>query len=172
METLTVAAIAGLSLSLAVPSMTSVLADQRRAGTINQFVSAIQLARSTAITRNTTVSLCASDDGQSCRPVDWESGWIAFIDEDLNRRAKEPDILLVGAAAGPSISIRSNDLAAYFSYRANGQIMVDDIDENTGQFTICDNRGAASARVLAITAGGHPRLADRQANGRAPVCPT
>ncbi len=171
METLTVAAIAGLSLSLAVPSMTSVLSDQRRAGTINQFVTAVQLARSTAITRNSTVSLCASNDGETCNAVEWESGWIAFLDEDLDRRAAQNDVLLVGTAAGNGISIRSDELVAYFSYRANGQIMVDDIDENTGQFTICDNRGAASARVLAITVAGHARLADRQANGRAPLCP-
>jgi hypothetical protein len=48
--------------------------------------------------------------------------------------------------------------------------MVDDVAENTGQWTFCDERGAAHARVVIIDVNGRPRSSDKQADGTSPVC--
>jgi hypothetical protein len=49
--------------------------------------------------------------------------------------------------------------------------MADTPEDDTGQFTFCDQRGAAFARVVIISSSGQPSLSEAQADGSAPACP-
>ncbi len=82
-------------LALGVPSFQEFVKNNRVTTQTNDFVTAIQLARSEAIKRGTFTTICASTDQATCDVTDgdWTSGWIVF--SDLNRDGV-PD---VGAAA-------------------------------------------------------------------------
>lgn len=168
-EMLTTLAVAGIALSFALPGLNNGLADQRRAMTINELIATLHLARSAAVTRNELVTVCPSEDGNSCTTGGWEDGWIAFPDPQ-GTHSPDAEILISGPPSEP-FTIRSDDFARFLTYRPTGQLMVDNVVENTGQFTICDDRGADAARVIAVNASGKPVLGDHQVDGSAPRCP-
>ena len=68
-EILATLGVAAVSLSLVVPSLDSVTRSNRRASAINELVATLHVARSEAITRNASVVVCPSQDGQTCAPV-------------------------------------------------------------------------------------------------------
>jgi type IV fimbrial biogenesis protein FimT len=170
-ELLATLAVTGVVMSMALPSLSTVMNDQQRAGAVNELVTTLHLARSTAITRNQSVTVCASGDGLSCGGQKWEDGWIAFVDADLDHRPDEAELLNTGMATGADVTIRSAEFQPHLSYRATGQIMVNRLDENTGAFSICDARGADAARVVVILPAGLPRLTEKQIDGSPARCP-
>ena len=84
-ELLIAMALTALLLSMAVPAMNVFTSNARQTGAINDFVSSMHLARSTAITTNTRVTLCASASGNDCDGVAWTDGWIVFGDPDSDQ---------------------------------------------------------------------------------------
>lgn len=78
-ELLTTLAVAMLLLGVALPSFKHLVAEHRRVSTVNNLVSAANLARHTAITHRRSVSLCASHDGEYCGD-DWQAGWMVFME--------------------------------------------------------------------------------------------
>ncbi|MDJ0928854.1 MAG: GspH/FimT family pseudopilin [Gammaproteobacteria bacterium] len=168
-ELLTTLAVAGIALSFALPGLNAGFADQRRATTINELIATLHLARSTAVTRNELVTVCPSDNGQNCASGGWERGWIVFADP-LGTQTPDGEILVAGPPT-ESFTIRSDDFARFLTYRPTGQLMIDNAVENTGQFTICDDRGADAAKVIAVNASGKPVVGDHQVDGSAPRCP-
>jgi len=166
-EILTTMAIAAIVMAAALPGIRNGLGDQRRAAAVNELVATLQLARSTAITRNLPVSICPSEDGAHCADVGWDRGWIAFVD----RGDRQPDGELLAAGDGdPALRIRSDEFARFLRFWPDGQAGSARHDSATGDFLFCDGRGAAAARVLHIGPGGRARLDDQQADGRAPDC--
>lgn len=74
-ELMVTLAIAAILVALAVPSMTSFLAEQAAAGNADELAAAFRFARSEAIKRSASITVCASSDGQACGQ-DWKAGWI------------------------------------------------------------------------------------------------
>ena len=168
-EMLITLAVAGVALSFAMPGLNDGFANQRRATTINELVATLHVARSAAVTRNELVTVCPSADGNSCASGGWERGWIAFPDP-LGTQSPDGEILVSGPPA-ETFTIRSEDFSRFLTYRPTGQLMIDSAVENTGQFIICDDRGADAARVVAVNASGKPVVGDQQVDGSAPRCP-
>ena len=77
-ELLTAIGLAALLLSMAVPALDSFTRNARQTGAVNDFVSSMHIARSTAVTTNARVTICASDSGNVCEAVAWNQGWIVF----------------------------------------------------------------------------------------------
>lgn len=74
MVTITVAA---LLLAIGVPTFRDVALGSRLSATANDLLASVQLARSEAIKRNITVTVCPSTDGAACDGgADWDQGWI------------------------------------------------------------------------------------------------
>jgi len=61
--------IAAILISIAVPSFTNVIQNNRITAHANEFLSALSIARSEAIKRSATVTVTASTAGQ------WQNGW-------------------------------------------------------------------------------------------------
>jgi type IV fimbrial biogenesis protein FimT len=76
MVTLTVA---GVLLSVGVPSFFDVIRNSRAAANANELVTALSIARSEAIRRGARVSICRSANGAACGGT-WQQGWIVFLD--------------------------------------------------------------------------------------------
>lgn len=81
MVTLSVAAIL---ISIAVPSYKALIKNNRLSSGTNEFVSALLLARSEALKRSESVSVCTSTDQTSCSTSETEfsKGWVIFMDCD------------------------------------------------------------------------------------------
>lgn len=76
--------------SIAVPSFTSLIRSNRAVSEANQVLSLVTLARSEAIRRNRSVSICGSDDGEKCSGnTAWDTGVIVFVDPDA-QQARDP----------------------------------------------------------------------------------
>jgi type IV fimbrial biogenesis protein FimT len=73
-------------LALGVPSYQEFIKNNRVTAQTNDFVSAVQLARSEAVKRGVGAVLCASTDQATCDVTDgnWSSGWIVFSDLGLD----------------------------------------------------------------------------------------
>ena len=85
LELMTTLAVAGLLLSFAVPSFSTLSLNSKRASSINEIVSAMHFARNTAVVRNERVTVCTSSNGTACETVGWNQGWLAFADVNGNR---------------------------------------------------------------------------------------
>ena len=171
-ELLTALGVIAISLSMVGTSYDSVVSNNRRATTINQLVSTMHAARSEAITRNVQVTICPSSDGEACTDgADWGIGWMYFTDVDRDRVPNGDDVILGRSPATPRLRITSDEFPAFLVYRPSGRVMADTPDDDSGQFTFCDHRGADFARVVIIGSSGQPSLSEAQADGSAPVCP-
>jgi len=163
---MTVSVIAGLSI-LAVPGLNTMLLDARRTAAVNDFLQALFLARSEAITRGEVVSVCKSPDRDQCahRAPEWTSGWIVFVNRDRDEPPQRDhgETLLAAFPGMEGGRVTSNRSA--FSFRPYYHAVVN------GTVTFCDRRGAAHARAIIVSHTGRPRLS-RQGPGRTALrCP-
>lgn len=79
LELVTTVTVAGVLLTVAVPSFFNTSRNSHAAADTNELVSALSIARSEAIRRSGRVSVCHSSDGASCGGG-WADGWIVFVD--------------------------------------------------------------------------------------------
>lgn len=170
LELMITVAVGGLLLSMAVPALQSFTNNSKRSGAVNDFVSSMHLARNTAITANSRVTICASSNATNCQAVTWDKGWIVFVDPNSNQSVDPGETIISVSNGFDRVSLRSGEFAAYIMYRPNGRAMNASVAGNSGQFTVCDSRGAEHARVVIVELSGRPRLSDYQADGQGPVC--
>jgi len=160
----------GLLLSMAVPAMDMFVANARQTGAVNDFISSLHTARSTAVTTNARVTVCASASGDACGAVAWDSGWIVFVDADSDQAVDADEAIISTSAGIDGLVISSSDFGATMSYRPNGRVMNAAINGSVGEFTICDRRGADHAKVLIVDLSGRPRSSEYLIDGSKPSC--
>jgi type IV fimbrial biogenesis protein FimT len=71
--------VAGILTVVAVPSFLNITRNSRAAANANELVTAFSIARSEAIRRGASVSICRTADGATCGGT-WQNGWIVFAD--------------------------------------------------------------------------------------------
>jgi len=159
-ELMVTLATAGILVALATPTFTGSLQNNRLSIQINDFHTSLSVARTEAIKRNVSISVCQSDNGSSCMG-NWQDGWIIFVDNDNDGTADSgEEILRVHGAISGSNSLTFSQ--ANITYAGNG-IASSGLN---GTFTFCDTRGAENAKALIIGVSGRPRLAtDSNSNG-------
>jgi type IV fimbrial biogenesis protein FimT len=95
----------GVLLGIAVPSFMETVRNNRLISQNNEFIGSLNLARSEALKRSGSVSVCASADEATCSgSTDWSTGWIVFNDANANgtlEAADGTDALLQTAGATP-----------------------------------------------------------------------
>lgn len=132
-ELMVVIAVAGILTALALPSFSTSIRNSRLAGATNEFIGAVNLARSEAVKTNRGGTICASSNGTSCS-TDWGAGWIVF--SDLNRNgivdADETVLRYQQALRGLDVAGAS---ATRFRFNARGEC----IDCTAGAFGAGDN---------------------------------
>lgn len=169
-ELMFVLAVAAILLSVAVPALQMFSTNSKQTSAINDFVSSMHLARNTAITTNARVTMCASSNSASCEAVSWESGWILFRDANSNQSVDGTDAIIATGSPSDGPIIASAQYDQFLMYRPNGRVMSANVGVNTGEFTVCDDRGADHSKVIIIALSGRPKLSRTLANGSAPTC--
>lgn len=167
LELMIVVTVLAILVGLGVPGFRELVLNNRQASAVNELITALQLARSEAITRNVgapaAVSVCASDSGTGCSGT-WADGWIAFTDLNGNGALDAGDTVLRAAEAPPGLEITAPGLGAAVRYRRDGRVV------NVADFVFCDPRGANKARVVQLGISGRPAASKLRADGSAPTC--
>ena len=156
-ELLTTLGVATILLSVAIPGMQEFKRNSSQTGGINELVSGMRIARNTAITTNTRVTVCASENGAACQSVGWEKGWIAFVDRDADRSLDSDETIFRAGGGSDDLTIKSSQFSNVFVFRPNGRVMGASVSQNSGQFTVCDDRGVDHAKAIMIDFSGRPR---------------
>lgn len=166
-EMLTTLTVMGVLGALAAPGFNTLLRDSARTAAVNDFFHALFLARSESIKRGEIVSLCRSQDRETCahRGIEWTAGWLVFVNSDRDELPeRDPGEAVLAVYDGwPNGRITSNRLA--YSFRPHIQGVVN------GTIVFCDARGSEHARAIIISHTGRPRVARRDSSGRALECP-
>jgi len=169
-ELMIAVALVAILLATAVPALDDFTNDARQTGAINDFISSIHIARNTAITTNSRVTMCASASGANCEAASWDSGWIVFADLNSNGSLDAGETIASASAAVDGLNIQSGEFPAALMHRPNGRAMTNALTGNSGEFTVCDFRGAEHAKVILVELSGRPRMSETKANGTSPSC--
>jgi len=86
LEILMAVSILAVTLSIAIPSFATMMRTNRLAGQVNEFVTAMNYARSEAYKRGVTVRVCASNTANSdcASSSTWTNGWLVVADINNN----------------------------------------------------------------------------------------
>lgn len=132
-------------LTVAVPSFTTTIQNNRATTQVNDFVTTLNLARSEAIKRGTRISICKSADASSCdtSTTGWEQGWIVFIDSDTDETHDTGETILLtseGLPAGYTLTgDSSSNVKNYVSYRPSGKTTFP-VNGGEVEMILCDSR--------------------------------
>jgi len=141
-------AVAAILMSMALPSFQGAIIRSRLNTSTNEFLAAINFARSEAVKLGRTVKLCKSQDSASCSTdddVNWEAGWIALADSNGDGSIDSDDTSLRSWSALPdTYTLRSVALPDEIEYNAQGAA------KTTGTFAICHDSDEAGAKVIEI----------------------
>lgn len=80
-ELIITVAIIAIIAATALPSFARVIASNRVASGVNEFIAAVNLARTEAIRRNRPAGVCASSDGVTCG-ANWNEGFLVYYMSD------------------------------------------------------------------------------------------
>lgn len=85
MELMLTITVMAVLLGLAVPNFLATVRNNRLISQNNEFIGALNFARSEALKRSDAVSVCASADQATCSgDTDWTTGYIIFVDRDAD----------------------------------------------------------------------------------------
>ncbi len=153
--------VAAILLTVAVPSFTSVIRNNRMAAAVNALSGAIQLTRMEAIRRNARVSLCKSADGSACtNNGGLEQGWIVFAEDGTtsgnNFCAHDTNEPLLRTQQsidnGITITDGGSGISNCISFGSDG------LPLQNGTIKICDSRTGPFGRELKLIPSGRLRL--------------
>ena len=182
-ELMVVVAVMAILLTVGLPQLNTFFGSNRMIANTNDFVSAIQIARSEAIKRGGRVSMCKSSNADAGTPScatgsNWEDGWIVFVDSDSTTgqyNSASDGVLLrrhtSAAGAGVTITTSDNIIQNYISFTSRGVPKTANGGAQSGMYRICDGQrrestnsgltnqaGAVLARGVILSASGKVRL--------------
>ena len=160
LELLTILAIIAILASSAMPDLGKFV--QAHAGQIfiHELARTLSMARTTAVTSGSIVTLCRSRDGLACNGT-WDDGMLLFTDHNSDRIPNGNDLLLQHSRGiEGSLRLRSFPNRQYVQFTPLGFT-----NKQNGSFTWCPPGQAAElAQQLIFSQSGRTRLA-RDANG-------
>lgn len=175
-------AVAAILLSLAVPSFSTMIMNNRATADTNELLADINYARSEAVKRGSPVGICRTNNPTAGNPctqgTSFADGWIVYDAEDgINQPDTAADILKIhgpidtsnNASLGPRDD--GGSTADRLVYTASGRPPAIGIS-----IYRCDERGFSDAKAIIVAPSGrarvvHPKTepaSDRVQNGECP----
>jgi type IV fimbrial biogenesis protein FimT len=152
-EVMLAVAIVGILTAIGIPALRNLTLQQRISTTAQDLQLDFALARSEAITRSVSVSVCTSSDGASCTGTGWEGGRIIYSDANQNGALDGGDALIrVGYAPLAAMTITAAPANTFVSFNRLGQANVAET------FTIC--KSGLKSRVLDVRTSGNPSISN------------
>jgi type IV fimbrial biogenesis protein FimT len=139
---------------LAIPGSSMLIDSYRLKTASSHLVDGLYLARNEAQSRGSTVKVCPSDDGKSCRTDgDWSHGWLIY--SDGNGDGVVQDIEFLDAFEAPSGHLRivaSGAAQKTAAFTSAG--LVRDNGSASGEFILCPENSSTTSRVIAVDSEG------------------
>lgn len=168
-ELMTTLGIVTILAAVAIPNLQSFTMNSRQTGGINDIVMGMRAARNTAITTNSRVTMCASKSGTNCEATEWNQGWIVFVDTDADQTVDAGESIIRSGGSNETLTIKSGQFGNFLVYRPNGRVMNANVAQNSGTFSICDDRGTAYAKSIMLDLSGRARAIDKNVGIPMPV---
>lgn len=149
-ELLIAVSILSIIMMVGVPSFNGSINKNSVAATINDIQTSLNQARSEAVTRGVTVTVCSSNDQATCSGG-WDDGWIMFSDVDADNTLDTADLMLsvFDAPVGDSdlrLSATDTSMIQYFNNGYTNQ---------TGTFIGCpSDKDIAYSRGVIVSSSG------------------
>ena len=165
-EMLVVLALIAIIVTLSTP-LSNIYKHNRVSTQVQEFVSALNVARNEAVSRGIPVSICISD-GQTpadCADnagaiMDWAAGWLVFSDSNSNCAIDAGDndtVINQRSSLTNGFSLRVDDHQC-IQYTATGIT-----PDTSGLWTLCDPSAAANLkRGINISVSGRAQILDEQ----------
>lgn len=83
-ELMVVVALVAILATIATPSWNRMIVSNRIRAAVNDWTLSAQFARSEALRRNESVTLCPSNNGTGCTSSDYETGWIVIASNNTS----------------------------------------------------------------------------------------
>jgi type IV fimbrial biogenesis protein FimT len=176
LELLMALMIGAMVLGIGVPSFTEFIANNRMAAAANDLVTSIHTARTEAVKRRGTVTVCASSDWSAAAPdcdLAAGDGWIVFFDANSDVSVDAGDAVVQTHGPVPDGITFDVDPGAnrYLQYGGNGFPQTAAVGQPITNMQLCDSRGdkdtgggVAAGRWIAIGVTGGPQLYRLQAD--------
>lgn len=167
-ELMVTLAVLAILASIAAPSFTETIRNNRLATQANHLVGSIQLARSEAARRGVQVTI-KRDDSQGTAASNWDDGWIVFTDWDEDEvfddngiapecEVGEDCLLRTQAALSNNYTLRTGGtFTQSMAYQPSGF----PVGLGTDTFRLCaDNADTINSRSIVLSNTGRPSISE------------
>lgn len=157
-ELIVTLAVFGILIAIAAPSFTAYTDSSRRVSYINNISGTLSFARSEAIKRGSSISVCARTAGaETCSGGnDWKNGWLIFTDTNANGVLDVGDSLLRlfdPLHASSVITETTGQATAAITFRPSGFISA-----SKATYKYCGNSGTPNVRAVIVSKTGRARI--------------
>ena len=139
-------AVVAVLLGLAVPSMSDFIARNRVGTQMNDLLADIHFARTEAVKRASTVTICNSSSKTACTDSSWNDGWIVRLD------TTPFEVLRATKAVASSVTLTPTFAAAFVNriqFQPSGTVAVG----AEGFFTLCNSKIKEGRRLTISNTG-------------------
>ncbi|HKY89907.1 MAG TPA: GspH/FimT family pseudopilin [Nevskiaceae bacterium] len=184
LELMVTIVIGGILLAVGLPSMNRFALKSAESKAATELLSALVQARSEAVARNATVTICRRDfytaettprcaaDGGS-----WSQGWIVYQDADATFDASEPDasadIVAVFDPVGETSPTGDGDtfaIVAALTFPSRMQFLPSGRAGELARFTVCESTGSLPARQLDVEMSGRATTSELSKSATQAAC--
>jgi len=162
-ELMVTVGVVSILLAIAVPSLSSMVKNNRLSTQVNMVMADVHLARSEAVKRGVRVIMCRTADPNLSTPAcggstqDWSTGYLMFTAEDGNDtyQAGTDTLIRRGQPAQDGVELRT-----IATWNNNLEINPDGTlnEGGTAIMAICDDRNEAYGKQITILLSGAARM--------------
>lgn len=150
-----------LLMGFGIPGLSNLLEDTRAKSAMQSAMRTFNLARSTAVERQQIITLCGSNDGETCSRQ-WGKYLLVFRDEDDSRTAETEELIVrqeLGFADSPFLT-RLGWGRSFTQIQRDGSVNLQ------GSIVYCRSESPYAARRITWNMVGRPYMArDRDGDG-------
>ncbi len=154
-----IATLAGFTL----PRFNELITATRLGTQVRQFSTAYSLARSEAIKKSQTVTLCPQINNRCGDSSNWSNGWIAFTDINQNTIADGSEIIRIFDPLLSDYHLQPNTRVSALIFLSSGQVRKKNGSLPMVTFSLCapqanNENMSEKAREMVISGSGRMRL--------------
>lgn len=175
-ELMTVLVVATILIGIAVPAIGDFIRNSRMIAQSNELAADLALARSEAVKRATSVTVCKSANPTASLPscdtagANWAAGRVIFIDASSNNQIDSGELVLrVREALGTGATLNGGtNIQDLIVFTRTGLTTLgapaDAANPVENRFVLCDERGARHGRSITLEVTGRAAVARNPAS--------
>ena len=159
-ELMSVVAIIAIFIAVAVPNFSTSAERSKIKSAKRSLLSELAFARSEAVKRQQTVSICASSSGQHCDTANWARGRLVFVDDGAGNNANAANGAFDNETVVKSYgSIEEGLIVTASDFESVGVIVFskDGSIAQAGSLTICSERDDIKPDAVNVNIIGRPQ---------------